>query len=128
GYAEEWFDRELRTTLGIDVFDEPFDRERGWQILHARRADLLLLRTEDLDRTLPVGFAELTGTALPDVARENVRAETFDGRAYAEIWRRFRLPRDVVRRIYGGRLTRHFYGKDRIERFTARWSGPEDAA
>ena len=125
GYAEEWFDRELAVTFGIDVFDQPFDRERGYTILRSRRADVLLLRTEDLDRTLPAAVAELLGLAEePALLRDNERVHTPDSETYARVRESFRLPRSVVEGIYQGRLARHFYGKDMIEAFTRRWSAP----
>jgi len=121
-YAEQWFDQELAVSFGIDVFDEPFDRDRGYQLLRARRADLLLLRTEDLDRTLPQGVADLLGFELAPVDRANERERSRDGDVYRRVREAFRLPRERVEQIYAGRLARHFYGKDWIERFVARWS------
>ena len=125
GYAEQWFDRELAVTFGIDVFDQPFDRDRGYTILRSRRANVLLLRTEDLDRTLPAAAAELLGLAEePALLHDNVRVHTPDGETYTRVRKSFRLPRSVVERIYSGRLARHFYGKDMIEAFIRRWSDP----
>jgi hypothetical protein len=125
GYAEQWFDRELAVAFGVDVFAQPFDHERGHCILRSPRADVLLLRTEDLDRTLPGAIAELLSLqAEPAVLRDNERALSTDGEAYAHVQKYLRLPRSVVERIYQGRLTRHFYGKQQIEAFVERWSEP----
>jgi hypothetical protein len=122
-YGERWFDRELQRTFGIDVFAAPFDTRRGYAILRSARADVLVLRTEDLDRTLPVGAAELLGLSQPpSVLRANERDLTPDGEAYARVQKAFRLPRSRVEQIYAGRLARHFYSPDEIAGFVERWS------
>jgi hypothetical protein len=128
GYTFAWFDRELRAVLGVDVLGSPFPRERGYTVLEGMRAAVLVLRTEDLDRTLAPGMRELLGLekCVP-APRANVRDEDDAGAAYREVRARLRLPRDVVRKIYAHPFVRHFYPDAMIERFAARWTDPSRA-
>ena len=123
GYVEEWFDRELLKTFGVDVFATPFDFARGYTILRGERADVLVLRTEHLDRSLPPGVAELLRLPEgPRVRRANERDLSRDGAAYAQVRKALRFPRAVVERIYAGRVARHFYTEEEIARFVQRWT------
>lgn len=123
GGADRWFDEELAQVFGIDVFEKPFPRERGYTILRGSRARVLLLRVEDLDRTLGPGLLELLDLPKqPPIVRSNVRERTADAAEYAEVLERFRLPREVVEGIYSRRLVRHFYTEARIAAFRRRWT------
>jgi hypothetical protein len=47
-WTDQWFDRELRASIGLDLFAERFPTDRGWQIYENDRALLLLIRTENM--------------------------------------------------------------------------------
>jgi hypothetical protein len=124
-YAFEWFDLELRAVLGVDALAAPFPRERGYALLEGERATALVLRTEDLDRTLAPGLRELLGIEPPAAdGRANVRDAGAGGGAYREVLRRLRLPRAAAQRIYAHPFVRHFYPDSMIEAFLLRWCEP----
>jgi hypothetical protein len=122
--ADRWFDEELRDVFGIDVFAQPFPRERGYAVLGGRRARVLLLRTEDLDRTLGPALQEFLDLPKPPaLVRANQRAQSEQAPAYREVLDRFRLEPAVVEEIYARRLSRHFYPDAMLEAFHRRWTG-----
>jgi hypothetical protein len=123
-YAHGWFDRELKEVFGVDVFAQPFDAQRGYQVIEGERARVLVLRLEDLDATLARGLSELLSreVTLPEASRHNVRTRTADGRAYAAVLEALRIDRAVCERIYAHRFARHFYTATMLEDFTRRWS------
>lgn len=121
--ADSWFDEELATVFGVDVFAHPFPRGRGYSILREKRARVLLLRMEDLDRTLGPALCEFLDLPKePALVRSNVRNRTGDAAEYARVLERFRLPRERVEEIYARRLVRHFYSEEMIAEFTRRWA------
>lgn len=131
-YHSRWFDMEVRQMFGIDVFDTPFDHEH--KRLHVSRGnvDLMVLRLEDLDATLPANLAWFLG-----VPEENIRstyassrhpekiAPAYDRDIYRRIVRQVRVPRSRSKPVYESRFARHFYTADEIDRFAARWAGDE---
>jgi Putative capsular polysaccharide synthesis protein len=124
-YVHNWFDRELRATFGIDVFDAPFPKEQGWTVLRNERARALVLRMEDLDRTLGPALAAFLGLdAEPQMISRNVRSERPEGGDYRAVLAALRLPRHVCERIYSHRFSRHFYSDAMLAEFTKRWSAP----
>jgi hypothetical protein len=123
GGAEAWFDDELAAVFGVDVFAQPFPREQGYTILRGQRARVLLLRLEDLDRTLGAGLLELLDLPKqPAIVRSNLRERSADAAEYARVLERFRLPREIVEEIYARRMVGHFYTEEMIERFRRRWT------
>lgn len=122
-YVHTWFDRELRATFGIDVFATAFPKEQGWTVLCNERARVLVLRMEDLDRSLGPALAEFLGLdGEPKLASGNLRSERAEGSDYRAVLAGFRLPRGVCERIYGHRFSRHFYSDAMLAEFTERWS------
>ena len=122
-YAHNWFDRELRAMFGIDVFAAPFPKEQGWTVLCNERARVLVLRMEDLDRTLGPALAEFLGLdEEPNTASGNVRSERPEGNDYRDVLAALRFPRHICERIYNHRFSRHFYSDAMLADFTQRWS------
>ena len=119
---ETWFDMELRTLYGVDVYAQPFDPARGYAIYHSDYADVLLLKLETLNRSAPDAFRDFMG--LDDF--QLIESNTAEDKAYADLYRAFRrelaLPESYLDRVYGTRLARHFYGSDELAAFRRKWS------
>lgn len=118
-----WFDREYGQQLGLDIFKHPFDRERGYSILHTGRMDIMLLRTEEI-RNVPLevyrGF--LGCDALE--RQENNKGETKDyGALYKEFKARVRFPKPFVDAMYDNPLVRHFYTAGQLEELKRKYIG-----
>ena len=62
-----WFEREIEAVFGIDVMSVPYDFERGFVTLRRGPVEVLILRMEDLNRSLAAGLADLL-----DLDREEV--------------------------------------------------------
>lgn len=118
--ALTWFDEELRRAFGIDVFDEPFPREDGFKIYEGARAQVLLVRLEDLDRCAPAAMHQLLGLSGFQLHRRNVALD----KGYALLYRAFlesmEFPVDYVDRLLGSRAARHFYSETELEEFRRR--------
>jgi Putative capsular polysaccharide synthesis protein len=121
-YVDTWFDLEIKRVLGIDVFAQPFDVDRGFAVHAAGPLRLLVLRLEDLDRTFAPGVRELLGVAhdVP-LIRAGQRSDLPDARSYRGVQERLRFPGEILDRIYAGRVSRHFYSEPERERLKARW-------
>jgi len=122
GYVDGWFDREMKTVFGIDVYAEPFDSAAGWQHYRHGRAELLLIRLEDLDRQGPAAIADFLELSGPlALATANDRSRQANGGTYAELGRAPGLDPAVVEGVYAGRYARHFYAPAERQAFAARW-------
>ena len=117
----EWFDRQVKDVFGIDVYAQPFDRERGYQIYEASRARLLLIRLEDLNRVATVALREFLN--IPDfvLKRANAGEDNRFGEFYKNMVAALNLPADYVAREHSTRYAEHFYTPQELEASIAPW-------
>jgi len=92
-----WFDKQIRQTLGVNVYQSEFDRVKGFSIYRGDLANVLVLRLENIDSSAKNALETFLNTTIIDLVNANV-AESKD---YAQIYRRFkteiRLPRQLSR-------------------------------
>ncbi len=119
----KWFDAEVYRSLGIDVFQHPFDIERGYSVVTAGNSEILVLKTELSDDEKSKIVADFVG--LPNFAI--ARPETGDGLSYFQttILPKLRLPHDYVEGMLSAKYTKHFYSKQEIDDMTRRWVGED---
>lgn len=123
-YTCRWFDMEIKELFGLDVFAFPFDHGRGYTLIEQGNVRLLILRLEDLDRTLNPGLRQLVGPHYQDwQGRANVGAQKQRGGQYKELVANFRLRPSVAEKIYGTTYARHFYTPAERDGFLETWTG-----
>ncbi|MFN8445478.1 MAG: putative capsular polysaccharide synthesis family protein [Caldilineaceae bacterium] len=117
-----WFDEEMKTTLDIDVFAQPFRHAQGYDILESAKADVLLIRLESLQHCYQEAFQRFLG--LEEVSL--VTANDARDKAYYPTYQHFvqaaTLPQSYLDRMYEAKVTRHFYTPAEIESFRAKWT------
>ena len=122
-YVCTWFDKELRPVFGVDIFDRPFDHDRGFIIREGPRAQVLVLRLEDLTPAFQPALKQfLPGRPEVDMVRANVRSnQEVDAGPYQAVKNELTVPRETAARIYSSRYVQHLYTDDMVERFLDRW-------
>src|SRR5687767_8565754 len=56
-----WFDIELKSTLGVDVYATRFPKSKGYEIYRGAKVDVLILRLEDMNERAGEAFKEFLG-------------------------------------------------------------------
>ncbi len=116
-----WFDRQLKATLGLDVFSVPFDFHRERLILRTDRYELIVLRCELPDPRKKELLEEFLGeTGLP-LGRANEAHKKSYAAAYKEVLAAIELPTDYLDRQYDSPCARHFYTEVERASFRRRW-------
>src|ERR1043165_150467 len=117
----DWFDREFKRTLGIDIYEHPFPREQGFMRFSTGPYEVLVMRHDLDDRQKERCVQELLGVEDVAISRVNTAAE----KPYAEVYRRFvetvRLPESFISELLDSKYTRYFYTSEEIERLRAKW-------
>jgi glycosyltransferase involved in cell wall biosynthesis len=117
-----WFQEEIEKTFGFDLKEQQFDRDRGYAIFAKENVRLLLFRQENIPSALEHGLAELfpdTDVTLPHI---NDGSDKDTGDIYRALQACFRLPRDVLERIYAHPDIRAYYSEDEIAAAINRWA------
>lgn len=121
---DTWFDMETRPLYGVDVYAQPFDRERGYAIYRSDFADVLLLKLEKLNECAADALREFMG--LNDF--KLVESNTAEDKSYADLYKAFRrelaLPEAYLDRMYGSRFARHFYTDAELAALRHKWLAP----
>ncbi|GIL15442.1 MAG: hypothetical protein BroJett039_06150 [Chloroflexota bacterium] len=119
--ADAWFDAQMRPVFNIDVFQEPFDHARGYQICQSKTNRLLVMRLEDLRRVVTPAMQEFLNIPNFTLTAANI-SET---KGYGEIYKQFveqaRLPHEYVERMHNTRYARHFYSKQELDADARFW-------
>lgn len=119
--ALNWFDEQLKPIFDIDVYETPFPKDLGYKIYMAPKADLLVMRLENLKDCAKRAVREFLGLTDFKLSRVN----TGDERKTGELQRLFRkkpLPAEYVERMYGCRISRHFYTETELKTFARYWT------
>lgn len=121
GTVLSWFRDEIGRTFRVDPADCGFDREAGLARLSLPGAEVMIAKTEALDR-LTGPLSDLAGRPLT-LGRSNVREATPDADRYRAARDMLRLPPTVLDGTYDAPLARAFYTEAERAAFRARWAG-----
>lgn len=121
-HCNDWFQKELGESLGIDVFAQPFPGERGWEIYENEVARVLVIRQENLE-SFPQALGALRALQPAAITMENRNlgeAKDYSSH-YAAVKKAFRLAGPELDRIYSSPQVRYFYSSAEIASFRNQW-------
>jgi len=120
-YSLSWFDAEVLPFFGIDVYAYPFPKQKGYTVIEAEQASMLVFKLEQLDDCCAEAVNDFLDLDTFRLERHN----STEDKEYADIYRTFvqqiRLPEVYLDSMYSSKLVRHFYSEDEIYRFRQRW-------
>lgn len=111
----KWFDRQIKRYMGVNVYQLPFNAERGWSLYEnpsAKINKLLIMQTEKID--------EVFGEAMTEFLDRDVHGVVPKGYGVAS-YELAQMPREYLSQMYGTAYTRHFYTPEQIEQFRHKW-------
>lgn len=120
-----WYERVFHDELGVDVYQYPFDVEKGYAVIRTPLYDVLLLRFEDLNTAFSKGVADLFGPDVGEVTLLHHHLHKDDRYAdlHEQVKRRLKVSRSACERIYSTRFVQHFYSSEQISGLIDKWSG-----
>ena len=117
-----WFETEFKPALGIDVYEHPFHREKGYARFREGACEVLILRTEmdDLAKAQVISdFLELRNFK---VIRANVGEQQSYGDAYRVFKERVRVPEAYLDEVLNSRFARHFFTPETLDATRSRFT------
>lgn len=117
-----WFDRELREMTGIDIYQYPFDKEKGYVWIKEGNIEILVLTLEKLKENIEVlgDFVEKPGIKWHNINIGNEKQYKY---IYERLKKDIRIPARVMEEQYKNNpQLDHFYTEEEKERFLQKWS------
>jgi SAM-dependent methyltransferase len=116
-----WFNEQFKKVFDIDIFDYPFNKNRGWDEIMKDNLNILTLTIETDDAEKINAFNRFFGLNVTSIPRANVA----NSKEYAVEYRKFidtiMLKQDYIQRLLDTDIVRHFYKKSQIEQFYSKW-------
>ena len=118
-----WFDSELNDIYGIDVFSKPYNFDKGYTILSGPPVSSMVIRMEDLDRSLANALSDFFVIDVSDLQLEpdNIGSKKWYASALAEIKSNLKLTPDVLDSVLNTKYAQHFYKGER-DQLIDKWS------
>lgn len=117
-----WIDHELDGVFGTDVYAEPFPTDAGWQVIESERANVAIIRYEDLAQAATPAIERLLGMNVGQLVKANNTATKTYGANQAALSESMVLPPAYLDMMYGSKYATHFYSPDEIASMRARWT------
>lgn len=118
----EWFDKELASVFGVDVFEHEFDPDQGYSIIRQGKVDVLVLKLEKLRECAGIAFKEFLGINEFEINSLN----TSDEQPYRDLYKWFlngvQLPETYLNDMYQSKYMKKFYSDEEIAGYRKRWS------
>ncbi len=119
-----WLDSQIKSVFDINVYETDFPKTKGYKIYRGDRADLLLLKLENLNQCAEKAFQEFLGVRHFSLVNKNISSK----KKYYNVYRRFldsiKLPSSYINKMYTSKYTQHFYTEEEINLFKSKWVKP----
>lgn len=114
-----WFDENMRSLFGIDVFADPYIESPGGRAYRNRK--LLVLRIEDMNRLgAEVCLPPFIGVStLNEVTNRRANTNNPD---YLRLKNTIKVPGEIAKEICGMAYFREFYSPDEIDMHIQKWT------
>lgn len=113
-----WFDKEIKTVYGIDIFAYPFDREQGYTIIKTDNIEIFVYKLEKLD-SLESALSDFLGLKETlKLEKNNVVTEKVTKNLSKEIKENIVIPKECLDYYFvDNPRMKHFYTDKEIKEF-----------
>lgn len=116
-----WFDTDMKPVLGIDVYEHPFPKEKGYLSIKQDNFELLILKLELDDSVKERAIKDFLGIPIFRLTKTNIAQDKVYARTYADFKANAHLPESYVEIMCKSRYMRHFYNDAEIESIRCKW-------
>lgn len=119
-YIQSYFQKTIKTTLGIDVYQSEFDKERGYSVVRQDGKDIFLYQIEKL-KTLKQELAEFLEVPSLDYGVSNDGSKKYYHHAYTNFLNEFVMSEKYYEYSYSCKFMKHFYSDKDIDKYKTKW-------
>ena len=110
-----WFHNELNENLNVDVFSVPYDLEKGFRIISRDSVSVLIIRVEDLNRSLVSALIEYLELENEDfqIRQKNIGKKKWYANSLSNLKTSFTISVSTANRILSSEYVEHFYAREK---------------
>ncbi|WP_159434775.1 putative capsular polysaccharide synthesis family protein [Rubritalea squalenifaciens] len=126
--ATGWFDKHFFSATGIDVYANPFEKDKGWQIIEQGKWRVLILRYEDISVNHVDALNDFVSRRYGDrVTYKELKSKNLSsGKWYSGLMKTFyeqiKFSQEEMAAAYDSKYAHHFYSDDELRKMKARWN------
>jgi len=116
-----WFDNEFNPVTGIDIYSQPFDHIKKYDVMKKEQFQVLLWRTDlsnDLKEKVLSDFLGIENIHFED---NNVSATKKYSDKYREFVKNFHPDKEYLDKMLDSQYTRHFFSSEEIQQLYKKW-------
>lgn len=122
-FCLNWFEGEFEPALSVDIYNYPFDKQKGYSIIHHKNVDILVIKLENLNSCFAQSMSEFLGI---QIKQDMVTSNRGNEKKYADemqlVKDQLKLDSGAYQKIYSTKFVKHFYSQDEIDNFINHWS------
>lgn len=117
-----WFDNELKTVLGIDIYQYPFPKNNGYLEINFKNIHLLILKVEIPDEAKIKALSKFLGGSPIKFRKSNIAEDKYYNDTYKVFQANIKLPIGYIDSMLNSKYTNHFYSNEEISEFRLKWN------
>lgn len=119
-YLLNWFDIELKSLLGIDIYKYNFNKEKGYNIIQKNNIKLLIIKFEKLNECVNI-IREFCNLDKFELIKTNSSSEYWYSPLYQVFKSKFIPNIEHLEKLYKSKFMNYFYSDKEIEYFYKKW-------
>ena len=120
----DWFDERMKVDLGVDIFEEPFDKEKGYAVIKKGNIEIFVYKTEKL-RGLENELREFLEVEDFCFRQDNDAKNKPYSLLYQYVKENIKFSKEFLDFYYCDERMKHFYTDEEIESFRKKWREEE---
>lgn len=113
-------DEGFRDFFGLNIYEYPFDKERGYSIIKENNVEIFIYQCEKLDEIYQNLF-DFLGVSGRSLSLGNTADKKWYYPYYKEAVKNIEFSREYFESCYGSKELHHFYSEEDVQGFKDKW-------
>lgn len=111
-----WFDFAVKKSIGIDVYQYPFNKEKGYTIIKEGKYEILLLKMEKMSQC-EKEIGQFLGLDDFKLINSNIGNNKWYQPVYEKFKNEFVPNEEYLNKLFDSKYVRHFYSEEEIKQY-----------
>lgn len=116
-----WFEDYIEKIFEINVFEYPFNKEKGYSIINKNNISIFIYRLDKLS-VLEKEIGQFVGDASFSLKKANEATEKKYAFAYAQYLKLVKVKKDFFDSLVNSRGMTHFYTEEECKKYIKKWA------